>query len=190
MSKVISCTVGKTLQAEEILRKLQTVGIPSRDISVLFPDRADTKHFVQEKNTKAPEGAVAGASTGGVVGGVVGWLVGIGSLAIPGVGPFIAAGPIMAALSGSAIGAAVGGISGSLIGLGIPEYEAKILEKKLKEGSILISAQTEDYEKDKRAEAKKIFKEAGASDISVIQDDSSSAGDIFNKGPSHAMLHP
>lgn len=171
MSKVISCIVGKTVQAEDILRQLQAVGISSRDVSVIFPDRDDTKHFVQQKNTKAPEGAIAGASTGGLVGGVVGWLVGIGSLAIPGVGPFIAAGPIMAALGGSAIGAAVGGLSGSLIGMGIPEYEAKVFEKKLKEGSILIAAQTRDNEKDTRAQAKKIFKEAGASDISEIKED-------------------
>lgn len=190
MSKVISCIVSKTKQAEDILHKLQIAGIPNKDVSVLFPDRADTKYFVQEKGSKAPEGAAAGAGTGGVVGGIVGWLVGIGSLAIPGVGPFIAAGPIMAALSGSAIGAAVGGISGSLIGLGISEDEAKIYEKKLKEGSILISAQTEDYEKDKRDLAKKIFKEASASDISEVKDDALIMGNRFTEKRSASTLHP
>lgn len=166
MSKTLSCTIAKTAQAEELLRKLQTENIPSSDVSVLFPNRDDTKRFVEEKNTKAPEGATAGASTGGVVGGVLGWLVGIGSLAIPGVGPFIAAGPIMAALSGSAIGAAVGGLTGALVGLGIPEYEAKIYETKIKEGQILVTVQTQDYEDEKRQRIIKFFKEVDASNIS------------------------
>lgn len=166
MSKTLSCTISKTSQAEELLKKLQAEAIPSSDISVLFPNRSDTKHFVQEKNTKAPEGAAAGVSTGGVVGGLLGWLVGIGSLAIPGVGPFIAAGPIMAALSGSAIGAAVGGLTGTLVGLGIPEYEAKVYEAKIKEGRILVTVHTQDYEDAKRERILTLFKEADAADIS------------------------
>jgi len=138
------------------------------DISVLFPDTATTKDFSHEKNTKAPEVAVAGASTGGVIGGVLGWITGIGALAIPGVGPFIVAGPIIAALSGVGIGAAVGGIAGGLIGMGIPEIEAKRYEGKIKSGNILISVHTEDS-KDIEL-AKEIFGKAGAQDICIIDE--------------------
>ncbi len=162
----LSCTIEKTSEAEGLLTRLQQVGVINQDISVLFPETKDTQRFVQEKNTKAPEGAATGAGTGGVVGGVLGWLVGIGSLAIPGVGPFIAAGPIMAALSGSAIGAAVGGLTGTLVGLGIPEYEAKNYESKLKEGRILIAVRVADYDESKKDQILEIFKSAGASDIS------------------------
>ena len=115
--------------AEVAVSNLTTAGFSSNDISVLLPDKEGTRDFAHEKNTKAPEGAVAGASTGGVIGGALGWIAGIGALAIPGVGPFIAAGPIIAALSGAAVGAAVGGIAGGLIGLGIPELEAKRYEE-------------------------------------------------------------
>src|SRR4030095_11077898 len=110
---------------------LKLAGFSNNDISVLLPDKQGTRDFAHEKNTKAPEGAAAGAGTGGAIGGVLGWLAGIGALAIPGVGPFIAAGPIMAALGGAAIGAAVGGISGALVGLGMPEFEAKSYEGKI-----------------------------------------------------------
>src|SRR6202012_6063808 len=106
-------------------------------------DKETSRDFAHEKHTKAPEGAATGAGTGGVLGGALGWLVGIGALAIPGVGPFIAAGPIMAALGGAAIGGAVGGIAGALIGLGTPEYEAKRYEGKIKSGNVLISVHTE-----------------------------------------------
>src|SRR2546430_15317632 len=112
-------------QACRIVDHLRAAGFSNDDISVLLPDKAGTRDFAYEKGTKAPEGAVTGAGTGGVLGGVLGWLTGIGSLAIPGVGPFIAAGPIMAALSGAAIGAAAGGLVGTLVGMGIPAYEAK-----------------------------------------------------------------
>ncbi len=169
MSKIISCTVAKTIEAENILSQLRAAGIPNSDTSVIFPDRADTKHFIQEKHTKAPEGAATGVTTGGAVGGLLGWLVGIGSLAIPGVGPFIAAGPIMAALSGTAIGAAIGGLTGTLIGLGIPEYEAKVLESKIKEGRILIAVAATDEEKQKKEDVLKIFKSANALDISQVK---------------------
>ena len=109
------------------------------DISVLFPENQGTKDFAHEKNTKAPEGAATGAGSGAVIGGTLGWLTGIGALAIPGVGPFIAAGPIVAALAGVGVGGAIGGIAGALIGLGIPEYEAKRYEGRIKEGGILLS---------------------------------------------------
>jgi hypothetical protein len=102
------------------------------------------------------------------VGGALGWLAGIGALAIPGVGPFIAAGPIMAALGGAAVGAAVGGITGALVGMGIPEYEAKRYEGKIKAGNILISVHSESAEESKRA--KEIFEQAGAQDISATSE--------------------
>lgn len=150
-------------QAEVIVGRLQSAGFSSNDISVLFPDTETTRDFAHEKNTKAPEGIATGASTGGVVGGTLGWLAGIGMLAIPGVGPFIAAGPILAALSGAAVGATVGGIAGGLIGMGIPELEAKRYEGKIKAGNILISVHTQDSAEIKTAE--KIFKDAGAENI-------------------------
>ena len=151
-------------QAARIATALETSGFSPNDISVLFPDRGATRDFAHEKNTKAPEGAAAGAGTGGILGGGLGWLVGIGSLAIPGLGPFIAAGPIMAALGGAAIGAAVGGFTGALVGMGIPELEAKQYEAKLREGNILISVHTEDS--DERERAKSVLEREGARDIS------------------------
>jgi hypothetical protein len=131
---------------------------------VLLPDRAGSRDFAHEQHTKAPEGAAAGAVAGGVTVGILGWLVGIGSLAIPGVGPFIAAGPIMAALGGVAAGGAVGGLVGTLVGFGIPEYEAKQYEGKLKSGNILISVHAEDSAERKAAE--EIFERSHASDVS------------------------
>ena len=162
-NKSVFCIATNRGQADQIVNQLKLANFSSNDISVLFPDKDTTRDFAHEKNTKAPEGAVAGAGTGGVVGGALGWIVGIGALAIPGVGPFIAAGPIMAALSGAAIGAAAGGIAGGLIGLGIPELEAKRYEGKVKEGNILLSVHTENSDGIKRA--KEIFTKAGAHDI-------------------------
>lgn len=164
MEKAVFCIARTETQARNIVDQLKTAGFSNNDISVLFPDKSGTKDFAHEQNTKAPEGAAAGAGTGGVLGGVFGWLVGIGALAIPGLGPFIAAGPIMAALSGAAAGAALGGISGALIGMGIPEYEAKRYEGKVKEGNILISVHTEDSTE--RSRVKDIFTQAEAEDIS------------------------
>ena len=129
-----------TPMAEDIVARLISAGFSNSDISVLFPDKGSTRDFAHEKNTKAPEGAATGATAGGVIGGTLGLLAGIGMLAIPGVGPFIAAGPIMAALSGLGIGAAVGGLAGALVGMGIPEIEASRYEGKIKDGNILISA--------------------------------------------------
>ena len=139
------------LQAERVLNDLKTAGFSSMDISVLVPDTAGTRDLGHEQHTKAPEGAATGGSTGGILGGALGWLAGIGALAIPGLGPFIAAGPIMAALSGAAVGGAVGGATGALIGMGIPEYEARRYEGKLREGNILISVHTEDRDERKLA---------------------------------------
>ena len=164
MAKAVFCIAKTYPQAERIVESLKTAGFRHNDISVLFPDKKGTRDFAHEKSTKAPEGAATGAGTGGVLGGVLGWLVGIGSLAIPGVGPFIAAGPIMAALGGAAVGATVGGISGALVGLGIPEFEAKRYEGKLHQGNILISVHSENS--DETTKAKQIFEAAGADDIS------------------------
>jgi hypothetical protein len=164
MAKAVFCIATSEAQAESIVNQLKDAGFSYNDVSVLFPDRAGTKHFAHEQHTKAPEGAAAGVSTGGAIGGVMGWLAGIGALAIPGLGPFIAAGPIMAALSGAAVGAAVGGITGALVGMGIPEYEAKRYEGKIASGNILISVHAETSDEAKRA--KDIFSSAGAEDIS------------------------
>jgi hypothetical protein len=164
MKRSALCLVDTEAQADAIVGKLGSAGFSDNDISVLFPDKGSTRDFAHKKATKMPEGATVGASTGGVVGGTIGLLAGIGALAIPGLGPFIAAGPIMAALSGGAIGAGVGGLTGALVGLGIPEYEAKRYEGKVKEGGILISVHSESNDETHRAKA--IFKEEGAHDIS------------------------
>src|SRR5512141_2647796 len=144
--KSVFCLARDEAQANRIVDDLRSAGFSSNDISVLLPDKGSTREFAHEKGTKAPEGAITGAGTGGVLGGVLGWLTGIGALAIPGLGPFIAAGPIMAALSGAAIGATAGGIIGTLVGMGIPEYEAKRYEAKIREGRILLSVHVEDAE--------------------------------------------
>jgi outer membrane lipoprotein SlyB len=161
--KSVFCIATSRAQADQIVNQLKAGDFSNNDISVLFADKNTSRDFAHEKNTKAPEGALAGAGTGGVVGGTLGWIAGIGALAIPGVGPFIAAGPIMAALSGVAIGAAIGGIAGGLIGLGIPEIEAKRYEGKIKKGNILISVHTDNSEQISRA--KVIFTNCGAQDI-------------------------
>jgi hypothetical protein len=163
MAQAVFCLARTEAQAIRIVDQLKAAGFSHNDISVLFPDKAGTRDFAHEQHTKAPEGAAAGAGPGGVLGGTLGWLVGIGALAIPGLGPFIAAGPIMAALSGAAAGAALGGLTGALIGLGIPEYEAKRYEGKVKEGNLLISVHTEDSTE--RARARQIFEQEGAEDI-------------------------
>jgi hypothetical protein len=143
---------------------LRQADFRNTDISVMFPDNAGTKDFAHEKNTKAPEGAATGAGSGAVIGGTLGWLAGIGALAIPGVGPFIAAGPIVAALAGVAVGGAVGGITGALVGMGIPEYQAKRYEGRVKEGSILLSVHCDDSKWTKKA--KEILERTGAEDVS------------------------
>src|SRR5436190_10499952 len=151
MAKAVFCIATSEFQAESIVNDLRLAGFSDNDISVLFPDKTGPRDFAHEQHSKAPEGAATGAGAGGILGGALGWLAGIGLLAIPGVGPFVAAGPIMAALSGAAVGGAVGGIAGALIGLGIPEYEAKRYEGKVKSGGILISVHTEDSDEVKAA---------------------------------------
>ncbi len=169
MSKTqVFCIANSHSKAEQIVERLQASGFPKEEISILLPDTEGKHDIGHVKATKAPEGATTGAATGGLTGGVIGLLAGIGALAIPGVGPLIAAGPIMAALSGAAIGGAAGGVVGGLIGLGIPEIEAKRYDEKLRKGNILISVHTEDSDQADRA--KKTFKNAGAEDISTISE--------------------
>jgi hypothetical protein len=154
---------------------LKAAQFRNTDISVLFPDNPGSKEFAHEKNTKAPEGATTGAGTGALLGGGLGWLVGIGALAIPGVGPFIAAGPIMAALAGAGVGGAVGGLTGALIGMGIPEYEAKRYEGRVKDGGILLSVHSDNSEWTKKA--KEILERTGAEDISSAGEASADKND-------------
>jgi hypothetical protein len=151
-------------QAERCVNDLLAAGFLSDDVSVLLPDSEGTKAFAHEKNTKAPEGTTAGVTAGGAIGGTLGLLAGIGALAIPGVGPLIAAGPIMAALAGMGVGGAVGGLIGALVGMGIPEYEAKRYEGKIKEGGVLLSVHCTSSEKIDRA--KELLKHTGGQDIS------------------------
>jgi len=150
--------------AEQAVDALRAAGFRNSDVSVLLPDNVGTKHFAHEKNTKAPEGATTGAASGGVLGGALGWLAGIGALAIPGVGPFIAAGPIMGALAGAGVGGAVGGLVGALVGMGIPEYEAKRYEGRVRDGGVLLSVHADNSDWVKRA--KDILRDTGADDIS------------------------
>src|SRR5204862_6292811 len=166
MSKSVFGIATTQGHAERIVQQLQGQGFATSEISVLMPDTGGTRDIGHVKATKAPEGATTGAATGGATGGVIGLLAGIGALAIPGVGPFIAAGPIMAALSGAAVGAATGGVVGGLIGLGIPEIEAKRYDEKLKKGNYLVAVHTNSGEEVDRA--KNIFKTAEAEDVSTV----------------------
>jgi hypothetical protein len=150
--------------AEASVDQLLAAGFSNGDVSVLLPDNESTKDFAHHKDTKAPEGTAAGVTAGGAIGGTLGVLAGIGALAIPGLGPFIAAGPIMAGLAGLGVGGAVGGLIGALVGMGIPEYEAKRYEGLLKAGGILLSVHCDTSEEIDRAE--KILKNTGAEDIS------------------------
>src|ERR1700752_3305626 len=151
-------------QAESAVDRILAAGFSNNDISVLLPDSQSSKEFAHEKNTKMPEGTATGATAGGVIGGTLGLLAGIGSLAIPGVGPFIAAGPIMGALAGLGVGGAVGGLLGALVGMGIPEYEAKRYEGRVKDGGVLLSVHCDTS--DEISTAKELLKQTGAEDIS------------------------
>ncbi len=151
-------SVGGALQA------LRTAGFRNANVSVLIPENAGTRDFVHHKDTKAPEGATTGAASGAVIGGVLGWLAGIGALAIPGIGPFIAAGPIMGMLAGAGAAGVAGGVVGSLVGMGIPEYEAKRYEGHVKSGGILMSVHCGSSELVSRA--KRILEETGGEDVS------------------------
>jgi hypothetical protein len=158
-------------QAEGAVDALVRSGFAPADISVLLAEGGTTKDFAHEKSTKAPEGTTTGAVAGGTVGGGLGLLVGLGALAIPGLGPFIAAGPIMATLAGIGAGGAVGGLLGALVGMGIPEYEAKRFEGRVKDGGVLLSAHCETSDEIKRA--KDVLKHLGAEDIASAGEASS-----------------
>jgi hypothetical protein len=148
---------------ESAVSELKGQGFRSTDISVLWPQNLGSKDLAHERASKAPEGAATGAGSGAVIGGTLGWLVGIGALAVPGLGPLVAAGPIVAALAGAGAGGAVGGLTGALVGMGIPEYEAKRYEGRVRKGGILLSVHADDSEWAKRA--KQILDRTGAQDI-------------------------
>ncbi len=166
------------LIVEKAVDELKEAGFRSADISVLFPESSGTKDFAIEKETKAPEGTATGAGSGAVIGGALGWLAGIGLIAIPGIGPFIAAGPIVAALAGVGAGGLVGGIAGALIGMGIPEYEANRYEGRIKEGGILLSVHADDREW--KNKAKDILGRTGAEDV-AYKAEASADYDISDK---------
>ena len=168
MKKSVLGILDSQMQAERTVAALQEHKIPVSAISVLLPDTDGTRDFAHEHHTKAPEGAVAGVSAGGVIGGTLGVLVGIGALAIPGLGPLIAAGPLMAALSAASVGAAIGGVAGGLIGLGIPEIEAKLYEGKIRGGNILMAVHVESAEAQRIVE--EVLKHEGAHDITATSE--------------------
>ncbi len=167
-------------EAEQGVDALVGAGFRSDDVSVLAPDKQTTKEFASEKNTKAPEGATTGVTAGGAIGGTLGLLAGIGALAIPGVGPFIAAGPIMGALAGLGVGGAVGGLVGALVGMGIPEYEAKRYEGRIKEGGVLVSVHCDDS--DWVSKAKDVLEHRGAQDIASAGEKAVSSHTVSSEG--------
>ena len=158
------------VSVENAVDALRAAGYRSTDISVLFPENEGTKDFAHEKHTKAPEGTATGATSGAVIGGSLGWLAGIGALAIPGLGPLIAAGPIVAVLAGAGAGGVIGGLAGALVGMGIPEYEAKRYEGRVKEGGILLSVHCDDSKWTKRA--KEILERTGGEDVASTGEES------------------
>lgn len=194
--KSVYAIASSEAQANQIVDNLIRSGFSTNDISVLFPDKQTTHEFSHEKNTKAPEGAVTGVAAGGLLGGTLGLLVGIGALAIPGIGPLIAAGPLLAAFSGAAAGGAVGGIAGALIGMGVPELEAKRYENRIAEGNILISVHAVDSDQVDRA--KEVLKNANSEDISVTSMGERSQAELLTSilgtcknrcSPAYAGLH-
>jgi hypothetical protein len=172
-------------QVEQGIDSLLAARFRNEDISVLFPDNEGTKDFAHEKNTKAPEGAAMGGSAGGAIGGTLGLLVGIGALAIPGLGPFIAAGPLMAALAGLGVGSAVGGLAGALVGMGIPEYEAKRYDGRMRQGGILVSVHCDNSEWVGRATD--ILKQTGAEDISSTGEAAPTTGKPTSRFPASRL---
>jgi len=166
---------------EEAVEHLRTAGFRNTDISVLFQDNQGTKDFAHEKNTKAPEGVTTGVVAGGITGGVLGWLVGIGALAIPGLGPFIAAGPIVAALAGAGAVGTLGGFVGALAGMGIPEYEAKRFEGRIRQGGVLLSVHCDNSDWVKRG--KEIMEHSGGQDIASEGEKAGDFGNSDRPGP-------
>jgi hypothetical protein len=170
-NKAVFGIYDSTAQAERAVDMLLRAGFSNNDISVLLPDDQSTREFAHKKDTKAPEGTTTGGVAGGVIGGTLGVLAGIGAIAIPGVGPFIAAGPIMGGLAGLGVCGAVGGLIGALVGMGMPEYEAKRYEGRLKKGGVLLSVHCDTS--DEISRAKELLKGTGAQDISSAGESSS-----------------
>jgi hypothetical protein len=168
MARAAFCIASTVTQASQIVSDLRRGGFDDDAISVLYSDKGTSRDFAHTSSTKAPEGAAAGASAGGVLGAAVGWLAGIGSLAIPGAAPFVAAGPIMAALGGIGLGATVGGTAGALLGYGIPEFEARRFEGKVVGGGILVSVHVAGREERRRACA--TFAKHGGEDVAVADE--------------------
>jgi hypothetical protein len=170
-------------QTEAIAFYLQQAGFSSEQVSFLLPDTHAATEFAHEHNTKAPEGAIAGVAGGGLLGGALGLLAGAGILALPGLGPLLVAGPLLAALSGAAAGAAVGGVGGALVGLGIPEFEARLYEGRLKGGNILLAVHVENRNEQTRAE--EILRNGGATDVSLAARVEATS----NQGANSSTLH-
>ena len=185
MSKNISVfgIFGNRARLESSIESLRQSGFRAVDISVLMPENLGNKDMAVEKASKSPEGAATGAASGAVLGGTLGWLVGIGMLAIPGLGPFMAAGPIMAALAGIGAGATLGGVTGALVGMGIPEYEAKRFEGRMKSGGILLSVHCDDGDWAKKA--KDLLERTGAEDISSTAEAAADFGATDKPVPRH-----
>jgi hypothetical protein len=159
---------------ENTVSALKDAGFANTDVSILFPESLGTSELATEKSSKAPEGAAAGAGSGLLLGGALGWFIGVGALAIPGVGPLIAAGPILAALAGAGIGSAVGGVAGAVVGMGIPEYEAKKYEARVSGGNILLSVHCESTAQ--RERVKEVLQQTGAEDISATTESTQGLG--------------
>lgn len=170
MKNALFCIADSNTQARLIIEDVTANGIPIDNVSVVFPDQSGNKELSYTKNNKAPEGVTAGAGAGGVVGGALGLLAGMGSLVIPGFGAFVAAGPVLAALSGAAVGATVGGLAGGFAGMGIPEYEAKLYEGRVLKGNILIAVHVDTADQQQRV--LEIFKDLSARDISAAKETS------------------
>ncbi|MBX9770340.1 MAG: hypothetical protein K2X29_03160 [Candidatus Obscuribacterales bacterium] len=169
MSQAVMCLVSTTAEAECLMSSLRAAGFSNNDISMVLPDVSGPRDLTLEKHSKAPEGTAIGASTGALLGAVFGWFTGTGMVTIPTLGSLIAAGPIIAALSVAAVGTAIGGVIGGLIGLGIPEFEAKQYEGKVKSGNILISVHSGTAEQTKRAE--EIFKGAHGREVNAVAEE-------------------
>lgn len=169
--------------AESAVRALRDRGFRATDVSILVPQNPGTKDLTHVRASKAPEGAAAGAGSGAVVGATLGWLAGIGALAVPGIGPLLAAGPIVAALAGAGAAGAIGGITGALVGMGIPEYEAKRYEGRVRRGGVLMSVHADDAEWVRKAKA--TMSDTGAEDISSAGE---VKGDFANSDRPHARI--
>jgi hypothetical protein len=167
-NKAVFGVYSNQLDAENAVNGLKLAGFRNTDVSILFQENEGTKDLVMTRSSKAPEGTAAGASSGAVVGGILGWLAGAGMLAIPGLGLFVAAGPLIAALSGIGVGSVFGGITGALVGLGTPEYEAKRYEGRIRKGGILLSVHCDDSDWVKTART--ILQQTGAEDISATSE--------------------